>query len=1309
MAVLIFLAVLAIATPILTGGTSQHYDIVPVNSTDLCQLRENQTEPCLTLDQLSSQLRQTGDIILNFLPGDHILTWNLSISRANEITFTNKLLQNYSLTLSRITCSDGIGVDIIQARSLTIKGLEIYQCERQETSPIQVFGFRTAVNIYNCIFTGNSVKYANGGALSFSAYAASLTIDSSIFQFNKASSYHGGALYIGVTGTRTTITNTTFIGNSAGGTGGAMIYYGSSSSFSVSRSSFINNNAYRGGAIDFLEGTLKSSFNVYTHNSALNVGGAISNVRKTVLEGDTFHNNQAPQGAAVYCEGINTTTLTNCNFSKNTGGDSVVFFNQGKVEFMDNNIFQLNQGSLYAVHSHVSFIGVTQFTNNTGKSEGAFTGVSSSITFESSSETVISGNKAIIGAGIYVEQSTLSFFGNILIENNVAEIAGGGIFVFHSSVLFGENFRINEIGFTDKNISISHNKAKNGGGLYLSVSTTSHSYGITSIFGNKATQSGGGIFLESNSAVTINYNQDWTDQGLNFKLNSAVKGGAVYVADVDDGSCVNEQKSGCFLQTIAYNHGVENPNFISISKVNKNSPIVMNFENNTANEAGSDMYGGLLDRCTVSLVSAKDTSVKYKANSSYFLQVLTSFNWKQQTLDNDSLRYLNESEFKHHISSDPIRVCFCNGDTVQCNSTHPTLYKMKGERFTLSLVAVDQIGNPVNATLITTLTKTLSGQLGRLKEGQQYRKISDRCTDLEYNVYSSGHIEKIELYADGPCKNRGISRQEVNIIFLPCTCPVGLERVPPEIDCKCDCDKKLSHYISDCSAKNETVQINSNVWIKYFNSTNLTDYATHECTFDYCVEKPVTLSLVDQDEQCAFNRTGILCGECKEGLSLVFASSDCQHCSNYYLFLLLPFAVAGIALVAFILILNMTVATGTIHGLIFYANILAANRSIFIPFDTPNVLTVFVSWLNLDLGIKTCFYSGMDSYGKLLLQLVFPAYVFLLIAIIIILCDHSQRIARLLGKRNPEATLYTLILLSYSKLIRLIITALQFTTITYPDGSLDIVWRYDANVLYFSVSHIPRFLIAIVVILMGTVYITLLLFGQLFNRCSEHRVMKWTTHKYYIHFMKAHHAPLSDTHRYWVGLLLLTRLVHYLISAFVTDSIIILSATLLSFILILYKQLMSETIYQAKWLELLESSFLVNLNVLGVATLFTKYTNGNQNALAIVSMSVAFTVFLALVINHTLQICRIKRCKIPSMKISHRFQHFSNELENQEDNLDDNCTVELESIQTVAVSDSSVTDPDRYITPPIIRSAVCDDQLREPALDVLSPVTPEDY
>ena len=119
-----------------------------------------------------------------------------------------------------------------------------------------------------------------------------------------------------------------------------------------------------------------------------------------------------------------------------------------------------------------------------------------------------------------------------------------------------------------------------------------------------------------------------------------------------------------------------------------------------------------------------------------------------------------------------------------------------------------------------------------------------------------------------------------------------------------------------------------------------------------------------------------------------------------------------------------------------YANVLAANKAIFLPFTDPNFLTVFVSWVNLDLGIETCFYDGMNSQAKVLLQLAFPAYLFLLMFLIIILSKYVNSFAKLLSNRNPVAALCTLLILSYSKLLRLIIAALQFTSLLCPDNSM---------------------------------------------------------------------------------------------------------------------------------------------------------------------------------------------------------------------------------------------------------------------------------
>ncbi|XP_064388790.1 uncharacterized protein LOC135336843 isoform X2 [Halichondria panicea] len=365
-------------------------------------------------------------------------------------------------------------------------------------------------------------------------------------------------------------------------------------------------------------------------------------------------------------------------------------------------------------------------------------------------------------------------------------------------------------------------------------------------------------------------------------------------------------------------------------------------------------------------------------------------------------------------------------------------------------MAIDQAGNPMNNAKIHSSVITESG-VDRLKEGQaQQETVGNQCTELEYNAFSQDSSAQVELYADGPCNNLGISRHILNISFLKCD--------QSSIECKCDCDPVLQqeYQITNCSEKNGTIKLesNNNIWIGVTNTTNGSGYVVSNCTFDYCVLKPVNISLSNPDEQCAYNRSGVLCGECESGLSLVLGTSRCELCSNTYLLQLLPFALAGIVLVAFILVFNITVATGTIHGLIFYNNILAANQSIFIPFHNP--LTVFISWVNLDLVIETCFYDRMNSQAKVLLQIVFPAYLFLLMFLIIILSKYFDLFAKLLSNRNPVAALGTLVLLSYSKLLRFIIAALQYRVLDYPESatkvldfpnnSSDMVWLYDGNV-----------------------------------------------------------------------------------------------------------------------------------------------------------------------------------------------------------------------------------------------------------------------
>ena len=100
---------------------------------------------------------------------------------------------------------------------------------------------------------------------------------------------------------------------------------------------------------------------------------------------------------------------------------------------------------------------------------------------------------------------------------------------------------------------------------------------------------------------------------------------------------------------------------------------------------------------------------------------------------------------------------------------------------------------------------------------------------------------------------------------------------------------------------------------------------------DCCTSESKHINMHSPDKQCNYNRSGLLCGKCKENLSVVLGSSQCKQCSNNYLALLSPFVLAGVLLVILLLLLHLTVLAGTLHGLIFYTNLVAANHHIFFP------------------------------------------------------------------------------------------------------------------------------------------------------------------------------------------------------------------------------------------------------------------------------------------------------------------------------------------------------------------------------------------
>ena len=206
----------------------------------------------------------------------------------------------------------------------------------------------------------------------------------------------------------------------------------------------------------------------------------------------------------------------------------------------------------------------------------------------------------------------------------------------------------------------------------------------------------------------------------------------------------------------------------------------------------------------------------------------------------------------------------------------------------------------------------------------------------------------------------------------------------------CDCDPILSTIIDKCYIEFSTIRHPANYWIVAHAQTNDTKYLISSCPMDYCLPYSSSVNLLHPDLQCQFNRTGILCSQCQRPLSMVFTSSRCMKCTNVHILITIIVIVAGIVFVVLLYVLNLTVTNGTINGIIFYANIVSINDSVFLVNDNVfKPLRVFISFTNLDLGIETCFYNGMDSYTKMWLQLIFPSYLIIIAISIIITSRHS--------------------------------------------------------------------------------------------------------------------------------------------------------------------------------------------------------------------------------------------------------------------------------------------------------------------------------
>ena len=503
----------------------------------------------------------------------------------------------------------------------------------------------------NSYFVNNSGRW--GGAITTSGSSLpgkkvnELIISDSTF--SKNGGLYGAGIFI--QGSKFSITSCVFDSNTASGKGnmtpndnnGAAIEVTNTDKAitgTISKSTFTNNKAQYGGAIDICAGTIKITNSKFINNSADVEGGAIdinalNGNPKVTISGSKFINNSAPLGGAIL--NIKDLTVKGSTFINNTpntifnwvGDGGNLNLNIRTFTDLQNAIglvtgtLTLNQNVAMTAKEAADFTnGITINKDITidgkghtidAKNLGRIFSIGEGFTVTLTNATLING-KATEGGAIYNDGSlTLS---DVKLSDNAADSYGGAVFnngeLVVSDSVFDSNDIVNRgsasvdyggaaiynwydgvLTVSGSNFTNNIKNYKNGDRLVGAVATIGNATVSGSNFVNNSGRWGGaistaGYLLAGDDVNTL------TVSGSTFKENGGLYGAGIFVAgsDFTVSDCVFDKNS-------AFGKGNMTPNnnngaAIVVTDTGKDITGIITDSNFTNNKAH---FSGAVDIC----------------------------------------------------------------------------------------------------------------------------------------------------------------------------------------------------------------------------------------------------------------------------------------------------------------------------------------------------------------------------------------------------------------------------------------------------------------------------------------------------------------------------------------------------------------------------------------------------------------------------------------------------------------------------------------------------------------------------------------
>ena len=368
--------------------------------------------PCYTLMEYinSITLCQSSNVALTFVPGNHILGTDFSITNKTCFSMSTVAYYNYNASSScTITCINSSRMDLSLIGTVLVNGLSFMKCGGNIARNVNRFLLKNS----NFTMDPHSAYMYRGRA--WSVFGSEiLSIDNCIFTNNSAS-HQAGALYVSAV-MNITITACTFISNTAGGGGGrgGVVYISATNSI-IDGSIFFNNSIQGGGA----------------EGGALYVNAVQSVINNSTFECNTIHGGSA-NGGALYIDAVESVISSStfeCNAIRGGSANGGALYIDAVESVISSSTFECNAirggsangGALY-IDAVESVINSSKFECNTiygGSVKGGalYVNAMESVINSSSFERNMVHGGSIQGAALYVRAANSSVGMSTFISN----------------------------------------------------------------------------------------------------------------------------------------------------------------------------------------------------------------------------------------------------------------------------------------------------------------------------------------------------------------------------------------------------------------------------------------------------------------------------------------------------------------------------------------------------------------------------------------------------------------------------------------------------------------------------------------------------------------------------------------------------------------------------------------------------------------------------------------------------------------------------------------------------------------------------